>query len=63
MNLTKTLQKGMRAKMIAKPEKRNALLYVRIKQSNRKFLQAAAEENGITVTEYVDMLFDSARGV
>lgn len=43
-------------------EKRDSLLYVRIKPRNHKFLKQAAKETGTTVTEYVDALFDEARG-
>lgn len=44
------------------PEKRAALLYVRIKQSNVDFLKKKAKEQSTTMTEFVDALLDDARG-
>lgn len=62
MKSNTSLKKKLAQKLAHTPEKRNALLYVRIKPTNSKFLKTAAKENGITVTEYVDTLFDTARG-
>lgn len=49
-------------KAVGKIEKRDSLLYVRVKGSNTKFLKKVAKENGLSVTEVVDNLFDGARG-
>lgn len=56
------LDKKVRVKLARSPEKRNALLYVRIKPTNHLYLKKVAKENGVTVTEYVDAIFDAARG-
>lgn len=44
------------------PEKRTALLYVRIKERNRDFLVKQAKERGSTLTEVVDTILDQVQG-
>lgn len=43
------------------PESRGALLYVRIKESNKEFLKEEAAKRKRTMTEVVDAIFDKAR--
>lgn len=48
-------------KVLARSEKRGAVLYVRVKQDNKDFVECMAEDKGVGASVIVDELLDQMR--